>query len=107
MPERVWRRRLETLLAMGCNAIRTSHNPPAPEFLDLCDKLGFLVMDEAFDEWRVPKIEQRNAYHVHFDEWWERDVTSMVLRDRNHPWVVMWSAATKFPTRSSRRARRR
>ncbi len=97
VPERVWRRRLETLRAMGCNAIRTSHNPPAPEFLDLCDKLGFLVMDEAFDEWRVPKIEQRNAYHVHFDEWWERDVTSMVLRDRNHPSVVMWSAGNEVP----------
>ena len=97
VPERVWQRRLETLREMGCNAIRTSHNPPAPEFLDLCDKLGFLVMDEAFDEWRVPKIEQRYAYHVHFDEWWERDVRSMVLRDRNHPSVAMWSAGNEVP----------
>ena len=67
----------------GRNAIRTSHNPPAPEFLDLCDRMGFLVMDEAFDEWTVGKVPE--GYHKYFAEWSERDVTDFVHRDRNHP----------------------
>jgi beta-galactosidase len=96
VPERVWERRLEILKEMGCNAIRTAHNPPAPEFLDLCDRMGFLVMDEAFDEWKVPKQQIGPfGYHLYFDEWSERDVTSFVRRDRNHPSVVLWSAGNE------------
>ena len=82
-------RQLEILKAMGCNSIRTSHNPPAPELLDLCDKMGFIVMDEAFDMWRKKKT--RFDYSFDFPEWHERDLTDFVLRDRNHPSVFMWS----------------
>ncbi len=98
VPERVWERRLEKLKAMGSNAIRTSHNPYAPEFLDLCDSMGFLVMNEAFDEWKVAKGQTPNyGYRIYFDEWSERDVTSFVHRDRNHPSVVLWSAGNEVP----------
>ena len=82
-------RQLEILRAMGCNAIRTSHNPPAPEFLDACDRLGFLVMNEAFDVWAKGKL--RNDYHRLFPDWHEADLRAFVRRDRNHPSVVMWS----------------
>lgn len=82
-------RQLEILKEMGCNGIRTSHNPPAPELLDLCDRMGFIVMDEAFDVWRVKKTEY--DYHLDFDEWYRRDLEDMVLRDRNHPSVFIWS----------------
>ena len=82
-------RQLEILADMGCNAIRTSHNPPAPELLDLCDTMGFLVMDEAFDEWRIGKVE--NGYHRLFEEWAEKDLRAMLRRDRNHPSIIMWS----------------
>jgi beta-galactosidase len=95
VPERVWERRLTSLKEMGCNAIRTSHNPPAPEFLDLCDRMGFLVMDEFVDEWKVSKPAVRFAYSRHFDEWAERDATDMIHRDRNHPSVVLWSAGNE------------
>jgi beta-galactosidase len=96
VPERVWERRLEILKEMGCNAIRTAHNPPAPEFLDLCDRMGFLVMDEAFDEWKVHKFNiEPYGYSLYFDEWSERDVKSFVRRDRNHPSVVLWSAGNE------------
>jgi beta-galactosidase len=95
VPERVWERRLETLKAMGCNGIRSSHYPPAPEFLDLCDRMGFLVMDENFDEWRMGKFAY--GYHDHFDEWAVRDTISMVRRDRNHPSVVIWSVGNEIP----------
>jgi beta-galactosidase len=94
VPERVWERRLEILKEMGCNAIRTSHNPPAPEFLDLCDRLGFLVMDEAFDEWKIGKTQ--HSYHEYFDEWAEHDLTSMIHRDRNHPSIVLWSVGNEI-----------
>lgn len=94
VPEAVWLRRLEALKAMGVNAIRTSHNPPAPEFLDLCDRLGFLVMDEVFDEWTIGKVPE--GYHKYFAEWSERDVTDFVRRDRNHPSVVLWSAGNEI-----------
>jgi beta-galactosidase len=94
VPERVWQRRLEALKAMGVNAIRTSHNPPAPEFLDLCDRLGFLVMAEAFDEWTIGKVPE--GYHRYFAEWSERDVTDFVHRDRNHPSIVLWSAGNEI-----------
>jgi beta-galactosidase len=97
VPERIWQRRLEILQEMGCNAIRTSHNPYAAEFLDLCDRMGFLVMNEAFDEWRVPKGQiGPNGYANYFDEWYERDVQNFVRRDRNHPSVVLWSAGNEI-----------
>lgn len=82
-------RQLEILRAMGCNAIRTSHNPPAPELLDACDRLGFLVFDEAFDCWAKGK--GRNDYHRFFADWHEADLRALVRRDRNHPSVFMWS----------------
>ena len=97
VPLRVWERRLATLRAMGCNAIRTSHNPYAAEFLDLCDTMGFLVMNEAFDEWRVAKGQIKNGYHINFDEWFERDLMNFIHRDRNHPSVVLWSAGNEVP----------
>lgn len=94
VPERIWRLRLEALRAMGVNAIRTSHNPPAPEFLALCDSLGLLVMAEAFDEWTIGKVPE--GYHRYFAEWSERDVTDFVHRDRNHPSIVLWSAGNEI-----------
>ncbi len=82
-------RKLVKLKAMGCNAIRSSHNPPAPELLNMCDTMGFIVMDESFDMWRRRKTQ--NDYARFFDEWHERDLTDLVLRDRNHPCILMWS----------------
>ena len=84
-----WRRRLNMLKDMGCNAIRTSHNPPAPELLDLCDSMGFLVMDELTDTWTVPK--KPYGYAKLFDEWAEKDLVDLIHRDRNHPSVILWS----------------
>jgi beta-galactosidase len=101
VPIRVWERRLETLREMGCNAIRTSHNPFAAEFLDLCDRMGFLVMAEAFDEWRVPKGQIRYGYSLYFDEWHERDLISFLQRDRNHPSIVLWSAGNEIGDQSA------
>ncbi len=95
VPERVWQRRLETLKAMGCNGIRSSHYPPAPEFLDLCDRMGLVVMDENFDEWRMGKFAY--GYHDYFDEWAVADTVSMVRRDRHHPSVVIWSVGNEIP----------
>ncbi len=101
VPERVWERRLEILREMGCNAIRTSHNPCSAEFLDLCDRMGFLVMDEIFDEWKAPKGQIRgNGYSNYFDEWHERDVVNFIHRDRNHPSVVLWSAGNEVGEQS-------
>jgi len=97
VPEQAWARRLQLLKEMGCNAIRTSHNPPAPEFLDLCDKMGFLVMDEIFDEWVEKKGQVGFSYHIYFEEWWKSDLLSMIHRDRNHPSVVIWSAGNEVP----------
>jgi beta-galactosidase len=94
VPEGVSLRRLRLLKQMGCNAIRTSHNPPAPEFLDLCDQLGFLVMDEAFDEWTAGKT--IGGYHRFFNEWSQRDLVDFIHRDRNHPSVVLWSAGNEI-----------
>ncbi len=82
-------RQLEILKEMGCNGIRCSHNPPAPELLELCDSMGFIVMDEAFDMWRKKKT--AHDYARYFNEWHERDLTDLVMRDRNHPSVFMWS----------------
>jgi len=86
-------RQLEILREMGCNAVRTSHNPPAPELLDLCDRMGFLVQDEAFDAWKTPK--KRNDYNKLFYAWHEEDLRAMVRRDRNHPSVFMWSTGNE------------
>ena len=82
-------RKLVKLKAMGVNSIRTSHNPPAPELLNMCDTMGIIVMDESFDMWRRRKTE--NDYARFFDEWHERDLSDLVLRDRNHPCILMWS----------------
>jgi beta-galactosidase len=102
VPERIWERRLEILKEMGCNAIRTSHNPYAAEFLDMCDTMGFVVMNEAFDEWKVPKGQiGPNGYAEYFDEWYERDVQNFVRRDRNHPCVVLWSAGNEIGDQGS------
>jgi beta-galactosidase len=101
VPIRVWERRLEILKEMGCNAIRTSHNPFAAEFLDLCDRMGFLVMAEAFDEWRVPKGQIRYGYSLYFDEWHERDLINFLQRDRNHPSIVIWSAGNEIGDQSA------
>lgn len=86
---RALERQLEILKGMGCNGIRCSHNPPAPELLDLCDKMGFIVMDEAFDMWRRKKT--AHDYARYFDEWHERDLRDFIMRDRNHPSVFLWS----------------
>lgn len=86
-------RQLKILREMGCNAIRTSHNPPAPELLDLCDKMGFLVEDEAFDVWKTPK--KQNDYNKLFYSWHEEDLRAMVRRDRNHPSVFIWSTGNE------------
>lgn len=101
VPREVWKRRLERLKDMGCNAIRMSHNPQAPDLYDLCDEMGFVVMDEAFDEWEFPKRKWVEGWNVgkpgyqgsadFFNEWCERDLRDMVLRDRNHPSIIMWS----------------
>lgn len=91
---RALQRQLELLKEMGCNAIRTSHNPPAPELLDLCDKMGFIVMDEAFDMWMKEKT--KYDYHLYFAEWHRRDLEDMVLRDRNHPCVFIWSIGNEI-----------
>ena len=82
-------RKLTKLKAMGVNSIRSSHNPPAPELLNMCDTMGLIVMDESFDMWRRKKTQ--NDYARFFDEWHERDLTDLVLRDRNHPSILMWS----------------
>lgn len=97
--DRAIERQLEILKSMGVNAIRTSHNPPAPKLLELCDRMGFVVMDEAFDEWRQNKT--RYGYGQFFDEWSEADLLAMVRRDRNHPSVVMWSIGNEISEQRS------
>ena len=96
---RATERQLEILKAAGVNAIRTSHNPPSPELLEYCDRMGLVVMDESFDMWRRPKVP--NGYSKYFDEWSERDVRDMVHRDRNHPSVIMWSIGNEIPEQGS------
>ena len=85
----------ELLKAAGYNAVRTSHNPPLPAFLDACDRLGLLVLDEAFDTWKANKV--KYDYGRDFDEWWQRDISAMVLRDRNHLLDVLWSIGNEIP----------
>ncbi|KGF83505.1 beta-galactosidase [Massilia sp. JS1662] len=93
--ERALERQLELLREMGTNAIRTSHNPPAPELLDLADRMGFVVIDEAFDMWHEKKTP--NDYHTSFDEWHEKDLREQIRRDRNHPSVIAWSTGNEIP----------
>lgn len=90
VPDRAYEYRLKTLKDYGCNAVRCAHNQPAPEFLDICDSLGLLVIDEAFDKWKS------GYYARYFDEWWQRDLADMILRDRNHPSIIMWSIGNEL-----------
>ena len=104
--KKVWERRLMILKEMGCNAIRMSHNPHMPELYDLCDSMGFLAMDEAFDEWEGVKNKWAYGHNVYppahygyyedFPEWHERDLTNMVLRGRNHPSIILWSIGNEI-----------
>jgi beta-galactosidase len=96
--DRAEERRVELMKANGFNAIRCSHNPPSPAFLDACDRLGMLVIDEAFDMWETPKNPE--DYHLYFKEWWQRDLDAMVLRDRNHPSIIFWSIGNEVPERA-------
>ncbi len=91
---RALQRQIEILKEMGVNAIRTSHNPPAPELLELCDRMGIIVMDEAFDAWRRAK--KKNDYHLLFADWHEKDLRAMIRRDRNHPSVILWSIGNEI-----------
>jgi len=95
--DRAEERRVELLKASGYNALRLAHNPPSPAFLAACDRLGMLVIDEAFDMWGEAK--NPHDYHLFFDKWWRRDIESMVLRDRNHPSIIMWSTGNEIPNR--------
>ena len=94
VPDDVIRRRFRILKEMGCNAIRVAHNPASPTFLDLCDEMGFMVVEDAFDEWRDGKTPF--GYGLYWDEWWERDLTDMIRRDRDHPCIVMWSVGNEI-----------
>ena len=94
VPLDVWRLRLDELRKLGVNAIRTAHNPPAPEFLDLCDQMGFLVMDEFFDCWTVGK--NPYDYHLDFDQWSQTDERDSILRDRNHPGIIIYSVGNEI-----------
>jgi beta-galactosidase len=94
VPLAIWEERLEVLRTLGVNSIRTAHNPPAPEFLDLCDRMGFLVMDEFFDCWTVAK--NPYDYHLYFDEWSHRDAADAIRRDRNHPSVIIYSVGNEI-----------
>ena len=91
---RGFERQLEILKGMGCNAVRMSHNPPSPELLDLCDRMGFLVMDESFDEWQ--ESHNKYGYGRFFDQWSEPDMVSMLDRDRNHPSIILWSIGNEI-----------
>ncbi len=101
VPREVWEQRLQTLKSIGCNAVRTSHNPQSTDFYDICDEIGLLVLDEAFDEWEFPKRKWLKGWNVgepgfqgsydFFEEWGKQDLADMVRRDRNHPSIFAWS----------------
>jgi beta-galactosidase len=93
--KRAIERQLEILKGMGCNAIRTSHNPPSPELLDLADRMGFIIMDEAFDMWKIPKT--KYDYSQYFVKWHKQDLSDQIRRDRNHPSVMIWSVGNEIP----------
>lgn len=97
---RAYERKIEKLKEMGCNSIRMTHNPPAPEVLDLCDKHGILVIDELFDIWKRQKYEKVNGYHIYWDKWWKKDVKNFMLRDRNHPSIIAWSGGNEIMEQS-------
>lgn len=96
VPLRAWERRLERLKQAGVNAIRTAHNPVAPEFLDLTDRMGFLVMGETFDAWTVGKPNADYGYHRYFSQWWQADTRDTILRDRNHPSIIIYSTGNEI-----------
>lgn len=100
--DRAEERRVELLKAAGFNAVRTSHNPPSEAFLNACDKIGLLVIDEAFDGWKTAKT--KYDYAMYFDQWWQCDVDAMVLRDRNHPSIIMWSTGNEIIERKEPQA---
>lgn len=102
VPLSVWERRLIKLKEIGVNAIRTAHNPMDPGFYDLCDKMGFLVMDETFDTWTVAKPGATTGYNLYFNEWWEADTRDMVMRDRNHPCIILYSVGNEIRDRLDR-----
>ncbi len=93
--DRAEERKVEILKASGFNAVRCAHNPPAPAFLDACDRLGILVVDEAFDTWSIGK--KPFDYNLYFNDWWQKDLRSMIERDRNHPSVILWSIGNEIP----------
>jgi beta-galactosidase len=96
VPLDVWRQRFTLLREVGVNAIRTSHNAVAPEFLDLADEMGFLVMDETFDTWEKPKTSAEKGYNLFWKDWWEADTRAQVIRDRNHPSIILWSVGNEI-----------
>lgn len=96
VPIGVWKYRLKILKSIGVNAIRMAHNAPAPEFLTLCDEMGFLVMEETFDTWDAKKSHAENGYNLYFDDWWKRDTRAMVMRDRNHPSIIIYSVGNEI-----------
>jgi len=93
--DRAEERKIELFKNAGYNAIRCSHNPPSPYLLDVCDRLGMLVIDEIFDNWEEPQVSEED-YSLYFKEWWQKDLESMVVRDRNHPSVIMWSIGNEI-----------
>ena len=101
--DRAEERKVQLLKAAGHNAVRTAHNPPSPAFLDACDRLGLLVLDEPFDMWKASKV--KFDYGRDFDEWWQRDISAMVLRDRNHPSIVIWGIGNEIPELEVERGR--
>jgi beta-galactosidase len=90
VPDDVYQRRLNILKEYGCNALRMAHNQPSPELLDMCDRMGFLVIDEAFDKWKS------GYYAKYFDQWWQADMSDMIMRDRNHPSIILWSIGNEL-----------
>ena len=96
VPASVWEYRLQQLRKLGVNAIRMAHNPADPTLMDLCDRMGFLVMTESFDTWNTPKNHAEKGYNIYFDEWWEADTRAMVEQARNHPSVVIYSVGNEI-----------
>lgn len=94
VPDQAYLRKLQILKEYGCNAIRCAHNPPSPEFLDMCDSLGFVVIDEIFDKWKTTGW-FFGYYTKYFDQWWQKDLDAMLLRDRNHPSIILWSVGNE------------